>query len=102
MSLDATSQTSTAQKVADFSNALGFCQPRWQREPSLASSGNPIPANASYYDMAAFYQDRDAAREPQLAGPLGKVERVYGMKNAKKACAERVLLVLEEIMKGRT
>ncbi|TKA39107.1 hypothetical protein B0A54_09704 [Friedmanniomyces endolithicus] len=52
---------------------------------------------ASYVDMAAYFNMLDVQKDSRLAGPIGKVERVFGKKQAKEQCCEKVLSFLKEL-----
>ena len=93
--------TSLAQRVHNLTSLLGFNTPRFDCRPSLSASGEPIPLDASFYDVAAYFDERDVVAEPRLKGPIGEVEHIYGIKKAKKECWERVLGVLEGIQRDR-
>lgn len=58
-------------------------------------------SGGSFWDAASIFRAVDVAREPTLAGPIGRVERVFGKNKAKEACSERVLPVLEAIKQRR-
>lgn len=85
------------QRVYELAAELGFQQPACQLHLCVM---NGVPAG-SFYDAVAIFAAVDVQREPALAGPIGRVERVYGQKKAREACSERVLLVLAEIKQRR-
>ena len=81
--------------------SLGFQTPRWHHQKSAAASGVPLVADSAFVDMALYFHEVDVAVEPGLAGPVGKVERVFGLKRAKEECCKKVLPLLEEIQRSR-
>ena len=92
---------SLPQRVHDLVASLGFLQPRWESTSSQTAGGEPGHENGAFHDMAAFFDESAVAKEPRLAGPLGLVEHVYGIKHAKNACCQKVLPLLEEIKFSR-
>jgi hypothetical protein len=85
------------QRVYELTASLGFQQPTCQ--PTL-SVMHGVPGG-SFYDAESIFKAIDVEREPALAGPIGRVQHVHGKDNAKEACSERVLPVLEEIKRRR-
>ncbi|KAK0272977.1 hypothetical protein LTR91_003144 [Friedmanniomyces endolithicus] len=83
---------SLAQQVHEAVILMGFSQPEWRATPSGDGA-----FGASYVDMAAHFSILDVQKEPRLAGPICKVERVFGKKQAKEQCCERVLSFLKEL-----
>ena len=95
------SPSSLPQQVHNLVAALGFRQPRWDLQRSSTYSGE-VPATGVLFDMAAHFNEEDVAAEPKLAGSIGKVERIYGKKNAKEECCKKVLPLLKEIQRSRS
>ncbi|KAK3723235.1 hypothetical protein LTR37_001958 [Vermiconidia calcicola] len=96
-----TTSLSLPQQVHNLAVSLGFHQPQFRGYASnLSTHGEPVPDGLPFHDMEARFDERDIAREPKLAGPIGKVERVHGFRNTRNACCEKVLLVLEDIKRG--
>ncbi|KAK1087510.1 hypothetical protein LTR33_001024 [Friedmanniomyces endolithicus] len=83
---------SLPQQVHEAVGLMGFSQPEWRATPSGDGA-----FGASYVDMAAHFSTLDVQKEPRLAGPIGKVERVFGKKQAKEQCCEKVLSFLREL-----
>jgi hypothetical protein len=83
-----TKSKSFAAQVPELCIKLGFTIPTYK-------SGQPIPP-APYYDMYA-----DFGGDPRIEGKVGEVFNIYGQKNAKEKCAEKVLSFLRHIEKQR-
>ena len=94
--VNAASKKSLPQQVYELVASLGFSQPAFETRPSK-SFGQP----GAFVDMAARFQGRDVQREPRLAGSVGKVERVFGKKQAREMCCRELLRGLEEIRRSR-
>jgi hypothetical protein len=80
--------------VHERSMQLGFTQPSYHTTP--AESSGP-----SFYTAYATYMPQDSSREPRLQGPLCQTDPVYGQKNAKQACAQSLLQVLDQLVAER-
>ncbi|KAK3710692.1 hypothetical protein LTR37_010111 [Vermiconidia calcicola] len=97
-----TTPLSLPQQVHNLAVSLGFHQPQFRSDlSSTANLRDGAPEGLPFYDMEARFDERDIAGEPKLAGPIGRVERVYGSKPARNACCEKVLLVLEDIQRRK-
>ncbi|KAK0933329.1 hypothetical protein LTR29_015080 [Friedmanniomyces endolithicus] len=83
---------SLPQQVHQAVILMGFSQPEWRATPSGDGA-----FGASYVDIAAYFNMLDVQKDSRLAGPIGKVERVFGKKQAKEQCCERVLSFLKEL-----
>ena len=90
------SPSSAKQRLHHLVATLGFQQPSWQIEHSVLP-GKPAAARVPIYDAALRFDAYAVAREPSLAGPTGRVEQIHGINNAKEACCERVLAILEDL-----
>lgn len=80
---------SVTVQIINLCRILNLPQPQYKYLPS----DNDTP---NFLDGAAYFPG-----EPDLRGPIGRVERVFGKKKAKEECAKRVLLVLEELKTKR-
>ncbi|KAF1347521.1 hypothetical protein BDV97DRAFT_299353 [Delphinella strobiligena] len=80
---------SVTVQVINLCRILNLPQPHYKYDPSEDMTSN-------FLDSAAYFPG-----EPDLRGPIGRVERVFGRKKAKEECAKRVLLVLEELKARR-
>ncbi|KAI9876999.1 MAG: hypothetical protein M1830_005065 [Pleopsidium flavum] len=81
-------EKSWAAKVTDLCIHLSLQPPTYQLTPS------PL-AQSMYSGGACFTHD------PLIKSPVGEVRNVFGKKNAKEACAERVVEFLMELGRGR-
>ncbi|TKA78081.1 hypothetical protein B0A55_03265 [Friedmanniomyces simplex] len=86
---------SLPQQVHETVVLMGFSQPEMRAQPSGDGA-----FGASYVDMAAHFSTLDIQKDPRLAGPIGKVERVFGKKQAKEQCCREVLSFLAELKSG--
>ncbi|KAK5748838.1 hypothetical protein LTS12_021076 [Elasticomyces elasticus] len=91
------SHLSLPQQVHEVVALMGFSQPEWRSE--LSANG---AYGSSFVDMAAFWGVKDVQAEPRLAGPVGKVEKIFGRKQAKEQCCKEVLQFLEELRRSRS
>ena len=94
------SPSSYRQRLHQLVASLGFIQPAWQIHHS-ALAGKPAATNVPIYDASVRFTADAVAREPSLEGAIGLVEQVHGINNAKEACCERVLTILEDIKQSR-
>ncbi|KAK0327366.1 hypothetical protein LTR82_002129 [Friedmanniomyces endolithicus] len=83
---------SLPQQVHEAVGLMGFNQPEWRATPSGDGA-----FGASYVDMGAHFTVLDVQKDPRLAGPIGKVERIFGKKQAKEQCCQKVLSFLQEL-----
>ncbi|KAK1817528.1 hypothetical protein LTR12_008053 [Friedmanniomyces endolithicus] len=83
---------SLPQRVHEAVILMGFSQPEWRATPSGDGA-----FGASYVDMAAHFTVLDVQKDLRLAGPIGKVERIFGKKQAKEQCCEKALSFLKEL-----
>ncbi|EME83452.1 uncharacterized protein MYCFIDRAFT_211345 [Pseudocercospora fijiensis CIRAD86] len=70
---------------------LGFSQPTFEFEP----------LEGAFYNVHATFNSRDENVEPRLSGKIGRVEAVYGKKQAKEQCWREISKVLEAIRVDR-
>ncbi|EMC98934.1 hypothetical protein BAUCODRAFT_385575 [Baudoinia panamericana UAMH 10762] len=90
------------QQVHNLVASLGLHQPSFvahSSEPPTVITSNENPG--AFVSMAAHFAERDVKAEPRLAGPIGKVERVYGKKKAKELCCREVLQLLLDVERSR-
>lgn len=99
---DGSPKTTLPQRVHLLTASLGFNTPRLVAKLSLSGTGEPIPGNSSFYDVALYFDERDTSAEPRLRGPIGQVERVHGKDKAREACYGQVLTLLEAIQSERS
>lgn len=95
------SPPSNKQRLHTLVASLGFIQPSWQVQHSVLP-GKPDATKVAIYDVALRFGADAIAREPSLAGSIGQVEQIHGLKKAKEACCERVLAILEDIKQKRS
>lgn len=84
---------SYSDQVHRLALELGFSQPAYKHIP--------VANTDAFYDSYAHFNEKDARKDPRLAGPVGPTSHVYGRKAAQQACAAQVLIVLDAIRRGR-
>jgi hypothetical protein len=76
------------ERLIAFTHHYGFPPPQYKLTAD-ESSGQPLYSGSIYFPGT------------MLAGPLGRVERIYGQKNAKEELARQVLPEVERKMEER-
>ncbi len=76
---------------------MGFSQPRFDCHLSKTKLGG-VQVGVPIYDAAVAFLDRDVAKEPKLAGAIGRVEQVHGQKKAKEVCCPSLLWDLSGLL----
>jgi hypothetical protein len=83
--------TTTYSLVTQLCTSLNLPPPEYK----LTQTSSQTP---DFWDGAAYFCN---VIEPELRGAVGKVQRVYGKKNAKDKVVQQVLEILERIKEQR-
>jgi hypothetical protein len=84
-------------RLHDLVAVLRLRCPRFVATPCKTPSGAAAVPGMAVYQAALHFDEYDSKRIPRLAGPIGRVDGIYGQKKAKEACYEQAVQLLEQI-----